>query len=42
MRDYPNGVVVVFFPDWQFPSDALYHRPSGFCGHLFVVRPPLP
>ena len=31
-----------FFPDWQFPSDALYHRPSGFCGHLFIVGPPLP
>ena len=39
IRYYPN---VFLFSDWQFPSDALYHRPSGFCGHLFVVGPPLP
>lgn len=41
-RDYPNVVFFLFVSDWQFPSDALYHRPSGFCGHLFIVGPPLP
>ena len=37
LRDYPS-----VFSGWLFLSDAVYGRPSGSCGHLFVVGPPSP